>query len=240
MKKEIARFFMAAWILGVVLTGCDRIQVVNDKAITTETSTIEPDGATSARVQIFMGAGELSLEGGAKNLMESSFSFNAEAFRPTVSYNVSDGVGKLVVSQDTESLPTGLQLVNQWTIALNDSIPIELEIETGVGENNLDLSTLNVMKTHVETGVGEVNINMNGEWSHDITVSVKGGVGAISIKLPKKMGVQVKVTSGLRGVTADGLALNGDTYTNDSFGESPQALYLQIEAGVGAIELVAR
>src|SRR5215213_7463543 len=64
-----------------------------------ESKSVDPENADSARAQLKMGAGELSLTGGADQLMEADFSYNVSKWKPKVSYDVSDKKGKLVVEQ---------------------------------------------------------------------------------------------------------------------------------------------
>ena len=52
-----------------------------------------------------------------------------------------------------------------------------------------------------------------------------------------KIGVLVEVNEGIGKVNTTNLTKDGDTYTNDAYGESDVTLQISIEAGVGKINL---
>ena len=64
-----------------------------------ETKSVDPENARSVSAQLKMGAGELTLTGGADQLMEGDFSYNVADWKPKVSYDVSGEKGELVVRQ---------------------------------------------------------------------------------------------------------------------------------------------
>jgi hypothetical protein len=51
------------------------------------------------------------------------------------------------------------------------------------------------------------------------------------------VGVRVDIDGGLGKVDAAGLARDGDVYTNNAYGESDVTLRIEIEGGVGRINL---
>ncbi|MGH9496664.1 MAG: hypothetical protein ACRD3B_16815, partial [Candidatus Sulfotelmatobacter sp.] len=66
----------------------------------------------------------------------------------------------------------------------------------------------------------------------------EGGVGSAWIRLPKDEGVRVIASGGIGSVRADGLKSSGDSYVNDAYGKTPQAIELTVHGGVGEIDLV--
>jgi len=56
--------------------------------------------------------------------------------------------------------------------------------------------------------------------------------------LPKDVGVTAHATGGIGSVRAVGLHENDHEYTNDAFGKSPHTIRLNIEGGIGEIELI--
>src|SRR5208283_5039020 len=65
----------------------------------TESQTVKLGEAKSARVEIDMPAGELSVGSGAKELLEADFSYGSPSSRPQVEYNVNAGQGRLTIRQ---------------------------------------------------------------------------------------------------------------------------------------------
>jgi hypothetical protein len=54
------------------------------------------------------------------------------------------------------------------------------------------------------------------------------------------MGVRVTAETALVNVTASGLTRDGSTYVNAAYGTTPYTLNVEIEAGVGAVDLEVR
>lgn len=52
------------------------------------------------------------------------------------------------------------------------------------------------------------------------------------------MGVKVNSDTGLVALSASGLTKNGNTYTNDAYDMAEYTLTLDLQAGVGSVNLV--
>jgi hypothetical protein len=63
-------------IIAVLLTASGCGSGVRVGELQTESQTVELGGATSVRVEIDMGAGELDVTGGAAELLEADFAYN--------------------------------------------------------------------------------------------------------------------------------------------------------------------
>src|SRR5262245_44482996 len=64
-----------------------------------EHHTVDRGAATTARVDIEMSAGEMSVKSGAAMLLAGDFDFNVPVLKPTIDYAVDGTVGALKVSQ---------------------------------------------------------------------------------------------------------------------------------------------
>jgi hypothetical protein len=123
---------------------------------------------------------------------------------------------------------------------LSDAVPINLDVQTGAGESVLNLKSLDLTDVKFQAGAGTADIDLSGNWNHDVKASIEGGVGALSVKLPSGIGVQVTAETGIGDMNTTGLVKEGDGYVNEAFGESPYTLFLDIQAGVGEIDLEVR
>jgi hypothetical protein len=230
---------LALWLL---ISSCGIIPTTTRVGETqTDTQTVELGSASQVDVHIMLGAGELSVAGDAENLMDATFRYNISDWQPRVNYSVNGSQGELVVDhQDQDpSIPVGGSLVNEWDLHLSSEVPIDLTIETGAGESELDLHQLDLTGLRIDTGAGVTSVDLSGALDHDLDVTISGGVGEITVKLPGEMGVRVSADTGIGGLTNTGLIRDGDDYVNDAYGSSPHTLYLDIQAGVGSINLLA-
>lgn len=226
----------------------------------TKSQTVELDDADPVNVEINMGAGVLDIKGGANELLEASFTYNVEELNPQVAYDngrlqvtdsdVKEGIGSLFDLDEYR---------NEWDLKLNEEVPIEMNINLGAGRSNLALGTLALTSLRIDggagsvsldlsgsqglsqldfdMGAGEVTIDLTGKWQNDLDASLHGGFGDINVTLPSDVGVIVDVETGVGRVNASNLNRDEDTYTNDAYGVSEVTLRIDIDGGVGSINL---
>ena len=226
----------------------------------TESQTVELGDADSVDVEIQMGAGELDISGGANELLEASFTYNVEELNPHATY--SDGrleVRDSDVNEGIRSLFDLDEYRNEWDLKFNESVPMEMNVDLGAGRSKLALGALALTSLNIDGGAGEVDldlsssqslnrldfnmgagevtVNLTGDWQNDLDARIEGGLGEITVKLPSNVGVRVDVQTGIGSVDASGLSRDGDTYTNDAYGVSDVTLQIDVEGGVGQINL---
>jgi hypothetical protein len=147
----------------------------------------------------------------------------------------------------------------EWDLRLNDEVPVEMAIQMGAGSANLELGSLSLTRLEVDAGAGDVTVDLAGALSLtrldidigagrvtvdltgdrqvDLDAKIKGGAGRATVRLPRDVGVRVDVEGGLGKVNAGGLKKDGDAYVNDAYGNSEVTLRVEVEAGLGAIDL---
>ena len=203
-----------------------------------DSKSVDPENADSASAQLKMGAGELNLTGGADQLMEAEFSYNVSEWKPMVSYDVSGKKGDLVVKQGSANggdLSGGAR--NEWDISMNDEVPTDLVVRLGAGESDLDLDSLTLTGVDVRMGAGKTTVDLTGDYAQSFDTSIQGGVGEATVLLPSEVGVRAKAEGGLGTINAKGLKKVGDSYVNDAYGESDVNLSVDVQGGVGEINL---
>jgi hypothetical protein len=198
---------------------------------------VELQGAKSVHAELKMGAGALNIEGGSGHLLNSRFLFNRKWDSPRVNYRVNDGIGELEISQDKGGLNFGTA-DNHWDLTFNNDVPLEFRIDMGAGQGNLKLRDINVTGLELHMGAGQVELDLTGPRKSDLDVTVKGGVGQATIRLPKDVGVRAHAAGGIGSVTAEGLKKDGNDYTNDVYGKTPHKITLDVQGGIGEIELI--
>lgn len=234
LNQRPAAAVLALWLAALA---CNALQTTRVGELRTDTQAVAVDSATSARVQIEMGAGELSLQGGAGSLMEAAFRYNAVDWKPEIGYRESGALGELSVTHQSERLPVGDKLINEWDIQLSNSIPLDLVIHTGAGVSRLDLSDLSLSRLEIETGAGITTLDLTGAWDQDLRVSVETGLGEVTVRLPSETGVRVNMDTALVGVITDNLIRDDDGYVNRAYGAAAHTLTLNLQAGVGSVKL---
>lgn len=249
--------FILMLILLPTLVACGTRIRVGD--LQTKEESVSRQDASQVEVDVRMGAGELSIGGGGEQLLDGTFTYNVDAWEPEVTYDVSGGTGRLAITQpevEEIGIPDN-SLRYSWDLRFNEEVPLEMEVDLGAGESNLDLAGLDLSSLRVgtgagqvdvnlggslenlrmETGVGEINLNLANRWEQDLEARISGGLGSLTLLLPSDVGARVTVRQGLGSVDASGLTQNGDTFTNDAYGDSQVTLDITIEGGVGDVNL---
>jgi hypothetical protein len=207
-----------------------------DSASRRITKIVEPQKAKSARVQLEMGAGQLTINGGGKNLLDADFTYSEQFEEPRVEYSVSDGVGQLKVSQDSHSINFG-RSQNDWNLHFSKDIPLELKVDMGAGQGDLNFRDIPLTRLDLNLGAGQMDVDFTGDRKTDLTADIEGGVGQATIRLPKNVGVIAHASGGIGSIDVRGLKHDGDTYTNDAYGKTPATIHLKVEGGIGQINL---
>jgi predicted membrane protein len=115
-----------------------------------------------------------------------------------------------------------------------------LNVEVGAGDADLWLGDGPLRNLDIEVGAGKLMLDLVADWERDLAAEITSGVGQLTIYLPSDVGVIIDVEVGIAAVDARGLKKDGNTYTNDAYGESEVTLRLEIEGGVGDIRLEVR
>jgi hypothetical protein len=199
---------------------------------------LELQGATSVRAELKMGAGQMNINGGSGHLLNSRFMFDRKWDSPRVDYQVVDGKGRLEISQDQGSGIHFGPSDNIWDLNFNNDVPLELEVEMGAGQGNLRLRDMNVKDLQLHMGAGQVELDLTGERKSDLNVEIKGGVGQATIRLPHDVGVSAHAAGGLGTVSASEMHKDGNEYRNDAYGKTTHRIRLDVEGGIGEIDLI--
>lgn len=229
------------FLLTITITGC--IGTIDVGPTQTESQSIELGDAQTAEANINMGIGDLSIGGGAGSLMDAEFTFNIEDWRPEVTYEIRNGEGRLTVEQpdntsDISSIPND-SVTYEWDLRFANDVPLDMTVDLGAGTSKLVLGDLWLTRLNVNMGVGESEIDLTGNWRESATITVEGGVGTTTIKLPNNVGVRVTTSTGIGTVDVYGLIRNGDVYTNALYDQSDVQLDVTVSGGVGTIRIDA-
>jgi hypothetical protein len=207
----------------------------------TETISEDLKGNKAASVEIGFGAGELNVDAlaeGSGQLITGSADLSRNE-QLNKSYSGSNGAAHFaLVSHSSWSVGPEVfgDYQKSWNLSLNRDIPLDLQVSSGAGKANLDLTGLNVRQLDLKGGVGQVTVKlpMHGQYP----VSVDGGVGQIVIVIPQGLAARVQTKSGLGGVSTQGaFRQNGNTYTTGDYGTAENRADIQVKNGVGAIVL---
>lgn len=200
--------------------------------------TIAVSGAKSVRATVDMSAGELTVGGDTNNLLDATFEQRAD-LAPKVDYDRNGDTGVLKISEEE----SGGHVVfprnhdSRWNLRFGGGLPLDLKIDMGAGQGNLNLRGMPVTKLELNMGAGQVNADLTGDRQQDLNADIEGGVGEAVIRLPRSVAVEVRASGGIGSIDTHGLRKQGDRYVNDAYGKPGPVIHLKVEGGVGHINL---
>jgi hypothetical protein len=204
-----------------------------------DSRSVEVQGAKSVSASIDLPAGSLSIGSGSSKLLDADFRYRESEGIPRVDYNVSGDHGDLSIAAEEKRLHIGTTHA-AWDLHFADAVPLDLAVQMGVGQSQLRVGKLSLTHLDVRIGAGEMQLDLTGDRKMNLSAEIQGGVGSATIYLPKDVGVKVHASGGIGAVSTHGMAKDDDDYVNSAYGKTPATITLDIQGGVGAIDLVQR
>jgi hypothetical protein len=121
-----------------------------------------------------------------------------------------------------------------WDLKLNGDTLLDMEVDLGVGDLNLNLSDLLVNKLTTDFGIATINIQLPTEGGHDITID--GGIGTLSLEIPIDTAVRITIDGGI--VTKNfppTYQRSNNVWTSPGYTESDDRVNVFISLGIGTI-----
>jgi hypothetical protein len=217
------------------LSGCDFDRIATGPE---RSDDIHLDGAgiEKANVELNVGAGQMNVGGGAEKMLEGTFTYNVDAWKPIVT-STTNGTHAAVTIKQPSSGRGGGRTKYSWDLSLNDKILTDLTVNCGAGQARLRLGSLTLRSLEVHMGAGQVQLDLRGQPTHDYEVKIEGGVGQADIHLPKDVGVWAQAHGGIGSVNVTGLEKHGDHWENDLYDKAKVTVRLVVNGGIGEIKI---
>jgi hypothetical protein len=171
-----------------------------------EEKKVELGGATSAAVAIKMGGDSLKVGSGAQDLMNGDFTYNPKS-PPEFSYALLNGRGSLSIKPGASG-PVAKRVGNQWDLKLNNTVPIDLNVDFSTGTCELGLAGLTLTALKLEAFSGDASLDLAG--SHPVLpkfgVTMDYGTLSVSLKgdYAQLSAFDIALTSGVLNVDLGG------------------------------------
>lgn len=184
------------------------------------------------------GAGAVRLHSGKTRLnVRLNPDTNLEIHVKTgVGQNVIDFSGLKLQELDLEA---GVGETQLSMLSPNSIVCRSMAIENGVGALEVTgLGNFRCQQLEFRGGIGAAIIDFSGDWENPGQVEIKVGIGGVEIKLPRDLGVELKVRkSFLSGVDLKGFRKTDGGYLSENFDQASKKMQLSISAGIGGIEI---
>jgi hypothetical protein len=205
------------------------------------------DGASSGEVRILLGAGDLTLDGGAKDgrLMEATVSSGLPEMQPDYSAGMNGSVRTVAMTEtghrkkDWVMFHAPESWANTWDVRLSDEVPVALVINVGTGESVITLGTTNLTSLTVNNGAGETTIDLTGYHGRQYNAQVHSGVGDLSMRIDRNSNTRIVMHNGVGDIDTRGIVQTDDHYTTAGFNPALPVNEITLTQGVGSIQLEA-
>jgi N-terminal domain of toast_rack, DUF2154 len=224
-------------LAGLMLTGCKGNTATG--VVRHDTRSVELDKSEMARINLKIGAGELQIEGGSPNLLDAEFSYNVPSWKPIL-IDDSTGVRREIRIEEPSGVHGASHSEYKWNLRLNNDVPMDVVAQFGAGAGRMNLGSVNLRSLDVEMGVGNLDLDLSGNPQRDYNVDLRGGVGQATVILPASAGIIAKARGGIGAISVKGLEKRGDTWINAAHEQAPVTIHLNVEGGIGQIDIVAR
>ncbi|WP_252183676.1 toast rack family protein [Rossellomorea vietnamensis] len=239
MKKKV----WAGALLGaavVISTGCGvfESETFGKGTLNEYKVEVEKDDAKELEVDLRLGAGEMNVSGGSAEWVTGQIQYNNEDMEPQVKYDQSGNKGDIVIKQKKDiDVGAGLGNVkNSWDLQFSNKVPIDLRVNSGASDTNLDLRGMMLSGLKVDAGVGDVDVNLSGDWKDSFDVDIDTGIGETTVILPKEAGVRIQSEEGIGKSNFYGFTSIGkNTYVNDAFDTAEIIITVNVETGIGEV-----
>jgi hypothetical protein len=211
---------------------------VRPAALPTETAALPLEGATRARVEFQHGAGVLTVTGGAAvaELVSGTFEggLNRRARRNGSALDV-----KLSVPMNQGWVFPGNWSRGglDWDVRLNETVPLELEFETGASRSVLDLHDLLVSDLKLETGASDSEVTLPAH-AGLTRVKIESGAARVRVQVPGGVAATIRSESGLARVDIDRtrfVQIGDHRYESPDYATATNKADIRIETGVGTV-----
>lgn len=233
-------------------------------------------------VHIRYAAGELRIGQADRGMLyEMDLRYDEDHFRPLVDF---DGEARRL-RLGVEGIEHGMDLEegSRAVIGLSPEVPLDLRLEFGAGEAEMELGGLRLRRLGVSTGasetlvrfgepnpieaervrieagaaeldviglgnvrarriefqggVGSTTLDFTGRWARNADASVHMGLGELTLRLPRGLGVELRQRSFLTSLDSQGLVKRGDSYFSADWETAPHRLTIEINAAFGSIDV---
>jgi len=130
----------------------------------------------------------------------------------------------------------------KWDISLTPNVPLALNLDSGSGSCDFDLSDLQLSSLFLDGGSGSIELSLPAESTFQAIID--GGSGSMTIHIPNSVGVRVEIDSGSGSFNPSGrfTFVNGErnddgVWETEDFSTAKYSITLKIDQGSGSITL---
>ena len=239
-QVPLRTLLMTALTVVLLVSGCISSDgdVVQTGDLRTKETFVELGDADAVEVNLDIGQGQIQVSPGAIKLMEASFKYNVDRWRPAFTYVEQGEIWNLTLKQPAQDLQVEGDVRNEWDLKFGNMVPMALKIMMGAGDANIRVGGLDLASLSVSTGAGELDLDLSGRWFDLLVARVGSGAGNVGLIVPSDMGVQISVNQGAGTVIAPGFEMVEGNYKNEAFDTASLLMLIAVDIGTGDLTVL--
>jgi hypothetical protein len=113
-----------------------------------------------------------------------------------------------------------------------------LELTAGAASFQVSgLGNANARRITFKGGVGDITLDFSGEWQGDTRAEVSMGVGSLTLRLPRGVGVRLGRDTFLVAFDPQGLVKRGDGYYSEDWESARHRLTIDVKGAFGSVDV---
>jgi len=205
-------------------------RVSNDYSVS---SGVPGEEVNKAKVSIKAGGGEIDIDSENQN----------ETLTASLSSNVAQLADNYSVEDSTQIIDLSMEADSNWWVGNIDSklqvnltrnLPIDLSIDFGAADADIDLSKVHLTGLSIKTGASSTKIKL-GDKGDEVSVKIETGASSITVYIPEDSGVKATVSQGLASVDlADLTETSEGAYESSNYESAKKVINLDIKIGAAS------
>ncbi len=193
----------------------------------------------SAQIQINFTAGSLtigSLPATSPNFVEADSGMRNGDMRASFQRQDSEGILRLSTEQANRRFWDEDE--NRWEIQLTRAIPLTVDVQSAVGNLELNLSELKVTELQMDIDAGNYIVKMPS--SAGVTRAyIKADIANIEVTIPEGVAAKLKIDTDLSALEVDESRFprNGDYYISPDFERAKNRVELELDCDIGRVQV---
>jgi hypothetical protein len=206
------------------------------------------NGATTARVDINSGTGNLTIDrltGGEPVLASGTLQYFEKQGPPTRSVSSDNGQATFTLRGSGGIVRPGFRLpwaacngAIEWQIHLNPNVQSDITAHSGGGNVKLNLAGMAVTRLAADTGGGNMDVVLPDN-AANLSVIAKTGAGNVVVRVPSDIAAKIHATSGLGKVVVDPRfsQIDRNTYQSPDYDGAAKKVEITVHSGAGNVSV---
>jgi hypothetical protein len=198
----------------------------------------KPQNLETAKYEISTGAVGFRIDSATEQLYKGMLTSNFA--EPWVE---SKGDEKTITTTiKTESIKKNMmwfwgEMQNNFQLSVNPNPKTEITVKSGAADLAFDLSKVRISSLSVDSGASKIVTILGEAIENNAKISFSAGASEIKVRVPKSVGVKLKMETGLTTAETPDFTKNGDYFYSPEYDKAPKKIEILFKSGVSTIKV---